>query len=86
MAELQTLADFKALGYRLTGNCGRPDCGRGRELDIDALIARFGADHPVIGDTRIAAALRCACGHKGGSLTVSAIDTGPRVSRPGGRS
>lgn len=47
-------------------NCAGPHCGRGRALDLDVLIAKFGPDYCVINETRIAAACRCdRCGHKG---------------------
>lgn len=69
---LSPLGDLKAAGYRLIGNCGNPACGRGRWLNIDALIEKFGAGYEVVGEARIARSLKCdGCGHKGGRLTLS---------------
>lgn len=69
--ELSTLGDLKSAGYSIHGNCAGTYCGRGRRLDLDALISRFGADYVIVNETRIAGALRCdRCGHRGGVLTL----------------
>lgn len=79
LISLTTLGELKSHGYRLFGHCGRLSCGRGRELDIDNLIKRYGANYSIIGDTRIKRALVCTgCGHKGGSLTIA----GPNLPKP----
>ncbi|MBW8640330.1 CpaF/VirB11 family protein [Hoeflea sp. WL0058] len=71
---LETLSDFKrSNGITLYGNCGAHGCSHGRALPIDGLIERFGPDYVIIGETRIASALRCErCGHRGGVITISA--------------
>jgi hypothetical protein len=69
---VQTLGDLMANGMGLNAHCGSTVCARGRALDIGVLIERFGSDYVYIGERRIAASLRCSCGHKGGALRVSA--------------
>lgn len=42
-------------------------------MDLVQLIARFGPDHAFINDAIIPPLLVCSqCGHKGGTLTISA--------------
>ncbi len=80
MATISTLADLKEHGTRLIGHCGNPNCGRGRPLDLDVLIERYGTHYSIINERRIGAALRCgSCHHRGGSVTL-APDTGPSGS------
>lgn len=51
--------------------CDGLNCGHGAPLDITALIARFGAGHIVINETRIKRRLRCrSCNHIGCSLRL----------------
>jgi hypothetical protein len=72
LRSLETLQDLKDADHRLYGHCGNPCCGRGRPLDLDALIAHYGPVYVVIRETRIARALVCSgCGHKGGKLTIN---------------
>ena len=72
MASNSTLADLKGIGSRLIGHCGNPNCGHGKELDLDELIETYGTHYSLISDRRIASALRCGrCQHKGGSISVS---------------
>jgi hypothetical protein len=51
---LETLAELKAAGYRMSGHCNNHYCGRSRVLDLDTLIERLGPDYVVINETRIA--------------------------------
>lgn len=68
---LSTLGDLKTHCHTLFGHCTGQYCGRGRPLDLDALIERVGANYVVIRETLIAAALVCkSCGHKGGKLAI----------------
>lgn len=55
--EISTLGDLRRLGYRLNGFCRV--CGKNGDLDLDALIARFGRGHSYI---KGAFTLRCSCG------------------------
>lgn len=65
---LATLRDLKRAGYRLYGNCY---CGHGCELDLDLLIARYGAGYVFINEHRIERSLVCTrCGRPGGKLTL----------------
>lgn len=67
---IATLGDLRRHGYRLSGFCRT--CGRGWPIDLDALIARLGADHSYLAD-----ALRLRCVDCGGP------DTGIAVLAPG---
>lgn len=69
-----TLGDLKSGGWILLGVCLGRYCGRGMPLDLDSLIARFGADHVVINETKIKRRLRCTCGHVGGDLRMIPYD------------
>ena len=68
MKTISTLADLDREGFRVWANCTGEHCGRGRPLDIAALIRRFGGNHSIINETEITSRLRCECGHKGGVL------------------
>ncbi|MEP4769235.1 MAG: hypothetical protein ABJQ21_00645 [Roseibium sp.] len=73
---LSTLGELATAGYAIFGHCLHPHCGRSRELDLDAMIAKFGPDYEVINETRIASALVCqsaTCprkGLRGGQITL----------------
>jgi hypothetical protein len=56
---VETLGDLRRLGYRLHGFCGA--CGKNGYLDLDALIARFGAGRSYLKGSFTA---RCSCGAK----------------------
>ena len=58
---ISTLGDLRANGYRLHGFCDA--CGKKGYLDLDALIARFGADRSYLVGSFT---LRCSCGAKAG--------------------
>lgn len=68
MITISTLSQIRDKGYALYGHCR---CGRGRKLDMDALIEWLGPDYDVVNETRIAAAFRCGSGHKGGVITLA---------------
>lgn len=73
MTTITTLANLQREGWHLTAHCCGRNCGGARKMDLDSLIARFGPDHVFINDVRIPPLLVCSrCGHKGGSLTISA--------------
>lgn len=60
----------------LAAHCGALNCGHHRVLDLGMLIARLGPGYSSVGDDRLRNALKCTrCGHKGGSLTLSACFT-----------
>ncbi len=66
---IRTLGDLKARGDSISAHCGNPNCGHYKLLDLDMLIARFGADYVFINETRIKNAVRCEiCERKGGKL------------------
>lgn len=70
---MSTLSQIKASGEGLMANCAGPNCGHGKPLDLDMLIARFGPDYEMINETRIAAACKCErCGHKGAAIHLVA--------------
>lgn len=78
MIKIETLGEIRRHEFIITANCTGFACGRGRPLDIDRLIEIFGEDYSVIEDTRIRAALVCIrCKHRGGSLSVTPLHTGP---------
>lgn len=52
-----TLGDLRATGHRLHGFCDA--CGKCGYLDMDALIARYGASRSFL---KGALTLRCSCG------------------------
>lgn len=56
---IATLGDLKAHGYRLHGFCLA--CGKSEDLDLDALIARYGAARSYLKGSLV---LRCTCGAK----------------------
>tara|TARA_R110002020_G_scaffold16871_55_gene59749 strand:+ start:2619 stop:2849 length:231 start_codon:yes stop_codon:yes gene_type:complete len=56
---LATLGDLKAHGYRLHGFC--LPCVKSEDLDLDALIARYGAGRSYLKGLLV---LRCSCGAK----------------------
>ena len=73
MTTITTLADLQHEGWHLTAHCCGRYCGGARKMDLAQLIARFGPDHVFINDVKIPQLLVCSrCGHKGGSLTISA--------------
>ncbi|OJJ10696.1 hypothetical protein BKI51_12245 [Alphaproteobacteria bacterium AO1-B] len=75
---LETLAELKAVGYRISGHCKNHYCGASRTLDLDALIERLGPEYVVINETRIPRNFLCqnpACEHhqkgiRGGGLIL----------------
>lgn len=73
MTTVTTLSDLQREGWHLTAHCQGRYCGNGRKMELAQLIARFGPDHVFINDARIPPLLVCQrCGHKGGSITISA--------------
>lgn len=54
--------------------------GRGRKLDLDMLIERFGPDFVFINEIEISRRLRCKCSHVGGTVRVTAPGKAPRRS------
>lgn len=72
---LQQMVDSKV---GLTGNCAHPYCGKGRFLDMQALIKWLGPDHQPFVEKRIAQAFKCGAeGHRGGIIHLQA-NTEPR--------
>tara|TARA_R110000744_G_scaffold30066_1_gene71318 strand:- start:259 stop:507 length:249 start_codon:yes stop_codon:yes gene_type:complete len=73
MTTLTTLSELQCENWQLTAHCQGRTCGNGRTMEQSQLIARFGPDHVFISDVRIPPLLVCGrCGHKGGSITISA--------------
>ena len=64
MIELSKLGVLRDRGYGLVAFCETRDCGRYAPLDLEVLVARFGADFDVVaGDARLLASLKCSeCG------------------------
>lgn len=54
---IANLGDVQTHGYRLHGFCLA--CGKSRDLDLDALIARYGAARSYL---KGSLTLRCSCG------------------------
>jgi hypothetical protein len=75
---LETLAELRTAGYRISGHCHNYYCGVSRVLDLDALIERLGPDYVVINETRVSRNFLCqnpACEHhqkgiRGGGLIL----------------
>lgn len=61
---LDSLGHLVAHGYAARLDCG--PCGRGADLDVEALIAQLGGNYP-LSDIR----KHASCPHCGGAVTLS---------------
>ena len=69
---LATLGDLREQGCGLSAHCGRRDCGRHVQLDLDALISRLGPGHSYLAPDLVPK-LRCRdCGGREVGLTLHA--------------
>ena len=85
MNDFGSLASLKDLGYQIHAHCENIDCLRGRQLDLDALIKRFGPDFDIYRNS-FDRRLRCtSCGGTRCSVRVLAYGGVPWSDRTKGK-
>ena len=69
---IASLGDLLLHGYSLSAHCGRRECGRHVQLEIEVLIGRLGAGHSYLAPDLVPR-LRCReCGGRNIGLTLHA--------------
>lgn len=64
-----SLGSVRALGYVIWAHCDRQGCGHGSELDLEALIGRYGVEVEAV---ELNGRLVCQrCGWRGGRITIA---------------
>jgi hypothetical protein len=73
---IETLGDLLGCSYALNAMCGR--CRHRRDLDMDALIARFGPSFRYVGKGVDPFLVCSVCGAKSVETQIHCVDAGRR--------